>query len=165
MFTKTNIPQKIERPELDELIPHRGKMFLLSRVTGFNAEEGFVNTEFDITKDCIFYDKELGGIPSYSSFEIMAQGISVLSSIKKIIRCDTDPASPGVILSVSSFSTKTDVLKCGTTVRMTVKEDYESDGIFKYDCELYAGTNCAEPDVKVSITVMEMKNIKESLKS
>ena len=48
---------------------------------------------------------------------------------------------------------------------MTVKEDYESDGIFKYDCELYAGMSCAEPDVKVSITVMEMKNIKERLKS
>ena len=32
MFTADNIPQRIEKDELINLVPHKGKMFLLSRV-------------------------------------------------------------------------------------------------------------------------------------
>ena len=67
--------QRIEKDLLVELLPHKGKMFLLSRVTQHDVEKLTVTVETDINEDFIFYEKESNAIPSWCSFEIMAQAI------------------------------------------------------------------------------------------
>ncbi|MBO4404893.1 MAG: 3-hydroxylacyl-ACP dehydratase [Treponema sp.] len=159
MFTADNLPQHIEKDELINLVPHKGKMFLLSRVISHDTVSHFIETEYDVTEDCIFYDKEAGGVPSFAGFEIMAQGISALSSLERIANKVTEPPKPGVVLSISSFESDTAVFKSGTTLRMKVQEEYRGDGIFKYDCSLFTGEVFDKPSVTVCITVMEMNNM------
>ena len=61
------VSQFIDRDELINYLPHKGKMFLLTRVTQHDVNNHTITTEYDITKDCIFYEQEFDGVPTWAS--------------------------------------------------------------------------------------------------
>ena len=61
---------------VSELVPHKGKMFLLDRVRDYDLKENSITTEIDISRDNLFYEEELGGVPVWVAFEYMAQSVS-----------------------------------------------------------------------------------------
>ena len=95
------IQQHIEYDELINYLPHKGKMFLLSRVTQHDILNHTITSEYDITENCIFYEPEFDGVPTWAGFEFMAQGISALTGITNTIKGRTP--LPGFILSVMEF--------------------------------------------------------------
>lgn len=155
------VPKFIGENEIEEYLPHRGKMLLLSRITDYDMEKRIITGEYDITKECIFYEREGDGIPSWVSFELMAQTICALTGIahklfgRKIL--------PGMILSVTNFKTKTEWLKCGTTVRMKMTEDYrdDEDSLYNYIGELWTAENCGEPAVTAKISAIEIESLEQ----
>jgi predicted hotdog family 3-hydroxylacyl-ACP dehydratase len=151
------MPQFIPHDELIQLLPHKGKMFLLSCVTAHNVAEHSITSEYNITPDCIFYEEELGGVPTWVGFEFMAQGISAITGItnKELGR----KPRPGFILSVVDFKAVVPVLKNGNTIEMKIKEDYRSDDVYRYNCALYAEKGDTTPVVTSKITVMETNDI------
>ncbi|MDE5898259.1 MAG: 3-hydroxylacyl-ACP dehydratase [Treponemataceae bacterium] len=153
------MPQFIDYDELINLLPHKGKMFLLSRVTQHDVNEHSITSEYDITEQCIFYEPEFGGVPTWAGFEFMAQGISALTGITNRIK-GREPL-PGFILSVVDFKATVGFLKGGTTIQMRIKEDYreEDSHVYRYLCELYASKDDAEPAASAKITVMETEDI------
>ncbi|MBQ9630115.1 MAG: 3-hydroxylacyl-ACP dehydratase [Treponema sp.] len=155
--TPEKMPQKIEYNELIELLPHKGKMFLLSRVTQHDVNAHTITSEYDISENCIFYEKEADGVPTWAGFEFMAQGISALTGItnKELGR----RPRPGFILSVSKFKATSAYLKNKSTIVMKIAEDYRSDLTYSYNCTLYASSTDTEPTVTSTITVMETEDI------
>ncbi len=153
------MPQFIDHDELINLLPHKGKMFLLSRVTQHDVTEHSITSEYDITPDCIFYEEEADGVPSWAGFEFLAQGISALTGITNRIK-GREPL-PGFILSVVDFRASVGYLKNQTTIVMKIKEDYreEDTRVYRYLCALYASKDDAEPAVTAKITVMETEDI------
>ena len=155
------VSEFIGENEIAEYLPHRGKMLLLSRITNYDMERRIITGEYDITENCIFYEKEDNGIPSWVSFELMAQTICALTGIahklfgRKIL--------PGMILSVTNFKTKTDWLKCGTTVRMKMTEDYrdDEDSLYNYTGELFTADSGEEPAVKAKISAIEIESLEQ----
>ena len=75
------VPKFISENEIADYLPHRGKMLLLSRITNYDMEKRIITGEYDITEKCIFYEKEGDGIPSWVSFELMAQTVCALTGI------------------------------------------------------------------------------------
>lgn len=61
-----------------ELVPHKGKMFLLDRVRNYDLKKHTITTEIDITRNNMFYEEDLGGVPVWVAFEFMAQSVSAL---------------------------------------------------------------------------------------
>ena len=151
--------QQIGREQLMHLLPHKGKMFLLSRVDSYDIKTHSISFEYDITKDCIFYEQELGGIPNWVCFEIMAQGISAISSIERAENGTLDSSRPGVILSINNFSCEKDFFKEDTTVFIKITEDYHTEEVFRYECFLYESKADENPCAKAIISVMEMKDM------
>lgn len=151
------LPGRIERDTLIELLPHKGKMFLLSRVVEWDIKARTITSEYDITSGCIFYEKAADGVPIWAGFELMAQGISALTGItnREIGR----RPRPGFILSVRDFSARVKWLKNNTTVVMKIKEDYKADQTYSYSCALYASRGDAESAATACITVMETEDI------
>lgn len=155
------VPKFITENEIEEYLPHRGKMLLLSRITDYDMERRIITGEYDITEECIFYEREGDGLPSWVSFELMAQTICALTGIahklfgRKIL--------PGMILSVTNFKTKTDWLKCGTTVRMKMTEDYrdDEDSLYNYIGELWTAENGDEPAVTAKISAIEIESLEQ----
>lgn len=155
--TPQKLPQRIEHDDLIELLPHKGKMFLLSRVTSHNSLEHTIESEYDITPQCIFYEPQADGVPTWVGFEFMAQGISALTGITNK-EMGLRPR-PGFILSVREFKAATGYLKNNTTIVMRIKEDYRADKTYSYNCALFASQSDSEPTATATITVMETDDI------
>jgi predicted hotdog family 3-hydroxylacyl-ACP dehydratase len=146
----------IEHDELVTLVPHKGKMFLLSRVTAWDLVKHTLRSEYDITENCLFYDEHAGGVPAWVSFELMAQSISALSGIGGRER--GEKPKTGFILSVSNMAVTIPVLKAGTTVTMEIGEDFTADSIFVYHCAAFQGQ---DPVMEAKLTVMETEDLSE----
>ncbi len=153
------LPQFIDHDELINLLPHKGKMFLLSRTTAHDVNNHTITNEYDITEDCIFYEPEYDGVPTWAGFELMAQGISALTGITNKIK-GREPL-PGMILSVVDFKSSVGFLKNNTTCQMKIAEDYrdEETHTYRYVCELYAHVGDETPVTTAKITVMETEDM------
>jgi predicted hotdog family 3-hydroxylacyl-ACP dehydratase len=159
-----NLPQLIEHDQLIELLPHKGKMFLLSRVTAHDVKKHAITSEYDITKNCIFYEEEADGVPTWAGFEFMAQGISAQTGISNKV-LGRRPR-PGFILSVRNFQANVPYLKNNTTIQMKIAEDFrdEEAHTYSYNCRLFAHSGDAEPAATSTITVMETEDINNLFK-
>jgi predicted hotdog family 3-hydroxylacyl-ACP dehydratase len=124
----------IERDELETLIPHRGKMLLLSRVLEYGADHT-IRAEYDITENCIFYDPAADGVPAWAAFEFMAQSISALSGIRS--RDKGEKPKIGFILSVPSMRMEIPLFKTGSSVEVYLKETDCTDMIYSFDGEAF----------------------------
>jgi predicted hotdog family 3-hydroxylacyl-ACP dehydratase len=119
----------IEKEELQSIIPHKGKMLLLDRVIEYDIEHS-IRVEDDITRNCIFYDPVLEGVPSWAGFEIIAQAISALTGIRK--REKGEKPNFGFILSIPSIRMEIPLFKNGSTVEVRVKETDCTDLIYTF---------------------------------
>ncbi|MBO7420210.1 MAG: 3-hydroxylacyl-ACP dehydratase [Spirochaetaceae bacterium] len=153
------LSQRIEHDELINLLPHKGKMFLLSRVISYDIKSYSITTEYDIKKECIFYEPENDGVPCWVAFELMAQSISAMSGIAHHIRGDSP--LPGVILSVVGFDSSVSYFKNNTTVRISVSQDFmdEATRVSRYICRLYTSPDDETPSVTANLSVMEVQNV------
>jgi predicted hotdog family 3-hydroxylacyl-ACP dehydratase len=124
----------IEQEELQTLIPHKGKMLLLSRVIEYDIKHG-VRAEYDITEDCIFYDPAADGVPSWAGFEFIAQAISVLTGIRN--REKGEIPKKGLILCIQSMRMEIPLFKTGSTVEVCVKETDCTDLIYTFEGEAF----------------------------
>ena len=86
------LPQNVPAEELINLLPHKGKMFLLDHLTQHDTVARTLESESLVTKNHIFYDEALDGIPSHVAFELIAQSISALSGVTGCER--GEPAKP-----------------------------------------------------------------------
>lgn len=152
------IQQKIEYGELINYLPHKGKMFLLSRVIQHDSINHTITAEYDITDKCIFYEEAADGVPSWVGFEFLAQSISALTGITNTEM--GNPPLPGFILSVMEFKADVGYLKNNTTIQMKAVEDFrdEESHVYRYVCELFAEPGAETPVVTAKISVMETED-------
>jgi predicted hotdog family 3-hydroxylacyl-ACP dehydratase len=125
----------IEKEELLSIIPHRGKMVLLSRVNSYNLEERSIEAEYHVTPECIFYDPEIHGIPAWAGFECIAQAISAFSGIK--YKEKGEPPKLGFILAVSQLSIELPFFKDGSIISIKAKELEDLSPVYLFYGELF----------------------------
>jgi len=125
----------IEKQELETIIPHRGKMLLLSRVNSYDLEKRTLSAEYHISDDCIFFDPSLGGVPSWVGFEFMAQAISALSGIRDR-ELGIKPRI-GFILSIPTMQMDIPVFSPGSAVVVRVEEVDRTGMIYTFSTEAF----------------------------
>lgn len=154
--------QIIEKDQLIKLVPHKDKMFLLTRVISYDLEKKSIEAQFEISDKCIFYNQQNDGIPSWVSFELMAQSISALTGIEDKLMNRTPKA--GCILSVMNYSSSIDFIKNGTTVNIKAVEDFADvqSNVYKYKCIVSDSADKEKKLTESEITVMKVENM-ESL--
>lgn len=141
-----------------ELVPHKGKMLLLDRVQNYSLEDVNITTEIDISRNSLFYEDDLGGIPAWVAFEYMAQSISALSGIYG--RTKGDKPKVGFIMSVSGFKAGIPVFKDGETVVVTVHETVRMDKAVTFDGVAKVGDKIA---VTATLNTVEVDDPKATL--
>ena len=110
----------IEKEELENIMPHRGKMMLLSRVNEYNLKEKTLCAEYHVNEACIFYDPMSGGIPAWAGFEFIAQAISAYSGIRN--REMGIKSKMGFILSIPFMRIEIPACKPGSRLEIGVME-------------------------------------------
>ncbi|MBR3073117.1 thioester dehydrase [Fibrobacter sp.] len=143
---------------VSELVPHKGKMFLLNRVQSYSLETISITTEIDITREDLFYEEDLGGVPAWVAFEYMAQSISALSGIYG--RSRGEKPKVGFIMSVNSFKANVPVFKVGETVVVTVRQTIRMDMAVTFDGTAKVGETLA---VSATLNTVEVEDPKMAL--
>jgi predicted hotdog family 3-hydroxylacyl-ACP dehydratase len=119
---------------VEKLVPHSGKMSLLSRVKAVDLAAHTLCAEVDVSPDSFFYDSVMGGVPVWVGFEYMAQSIAALSG-----KCNLEYGrrpNIGFILSVKNFKAKVHSFSKGTTISILVKELVQLDSIVSFECAI-----------------------------
>lgn len=124
----------IEHEELSNLVPHKGKMFIIDRITDSNPDKWTIESETKITPNFMFYDQNAGGVPNYACFEIIAQTVSALMGL--FAREKSMPPKAGFILSVSNLNFDFDLIKPGETVKIRASKDSEIENVFSFAAEI-----------------------------
>ena len=144
----------IESKDLSSIVPHSGKMLLLSKITGYNLEERSLEAEYHITENCLFFDPETGGVPAYVGFECIAQAIAALSGITGREKRGHAGEKPriGFILSISKMQVFLPLLSSGTTIFIKVKELDCMDLVYNFYGQIFLG---GEKVLEGKLTIME----------
>jgi predicted hotdog family 3-hydroxylacyl-ACP dehydratase len=119
---------------VEKLVPHSGKMSLLSRVKEIDLAAHTLRSEVDIAQSSFFYDSAMGGVPVWLGFEYMAQSIAALSG-KYDLEHGIKPKL-GFIMSVKGFEAKTNCFSNGTTISIFIKELVKLDSIVSFECAI-----------------------------
>jgi len=125
----------IEKDDLLSILPHRGRMLLLSRVMDYNLEEQTIEAEYHITEDCLFYDPVAAGIPSWVGVEFIAQTAAALSGIR--IRENGDPPKIGFILGISQVRAGFPFFTIGSILTIRVRQIERLDSLYIFDGEIF----------------------------
>ena len=152
------LPQLVPAEQLINLVPHKSKMFLLDRLTQHDTDARTLESDSLVTKEHIFYDKEMDGVPSYVAFEMIAQSISALSGVTgyEIGK----PPRPGFLLSLLNYTAKVPFFKAGTSVHVKIKKVDEMEDILTYSGEAFYSEMPGEPVISTIVTVMETDDLK-----
>jgi len=147
------------REDVESLVPHAGKMFLLDRIVEYDLEEIYIVTQVDVSEKSMFYCEELGGVPSYVAFEYMAQSISALSGIHGRY-CGKSPKE-GFIMSVSNCKAELSAFKPGDVVEIRVKQSMRMDMAVTFDCMASMGGKTVVTATLSTVEVEDAKSIIE----
>jgi predicted hotdog family 3-hydroxylacyl-ACP dehydratase len=146
----------IENEELAALMPHRGKMYLISRIVEYDINARSLRSEYDIGNNCLFYDPGMDGVPSYMCFEFMAQAVSALSGLTgKILG---KPPMMGFILSVSSLEIKVPLFRQGDIIQVEINGQQAIDTVSTFHCVARVGE---KETAKAKLMVMDIENPQE----
>ncbi len=146
------------KESVSELVPHKGKMLLLDRVRDYDLKENSITTEVDISRDNMFYEEELGGVPVWVAFEYMAQSVSALSGLQG--RTKGEKPKVGFIMSVSGFNADVPVFKLGETVVVNVLEKTRNDNAVTFEGSATVNGTLA---VTAKLNTVEVDDSKNSL--
>ncbi|MDE5613160.1 MAG: hypothetical protein K2I74_00700 [Treponemataceae bacterium] len=124
----------IEKDELMTLVPHKGKMFLIDRITDYDSAAWNIASETVVRESCLFYDKAASGIPNYALFEFIAQTISALTGI--VVREHNLPVRMGFILSVSSLTFSVPIIRAGQVVSIRAERTGEAGNVYTFAADV-----------------------------
>lgn len=125
----------IEHEELSQLVPHKGKMFIIGRISDIDVKEWIAESETKITPDFMFYEKDLDGVPNYACFEIIAQTVSALTGL--YARENNLPPNMGFILSVSNLKFDFDIVKAGQVIKAKAVREEVVDNVYSFRAEIF----------------------------
>ena len=125
----------MENDGLLSVMPHRGRMLLISRVISYNLEEKCIEAEYHITEDCLFYDSAMTGVPSWVGFEFIAQSVSAYAGIRNRER--GIPPKTGFVLTVSGLKMELPFFKAGNIITIKSKEIENIHPISVFEGEIF----------------------------
>ena len=120
---------------LENSIPHRGSMALLSRVVRYDFSQETLTAEVDVKESDLFFDRERGGVPSWVGFEYMAQSIAALGGIKRRTELNEEPRI-GFIMGVRDFTSRAAVFAAGRRLQVEVRQIFRDGDVVSFGCSI-----------------------------
>jgi predicted hotdog family 3-hydroxylacyl-ACP dehydratase len=133
-------------PAIEALLPHRGDMLLIDRVTAADGER--LSTEARVRPDA-WYADAAGNMPAWIGIELMAQTIAAYIGLEH--QCEGKPVKVGFLLGTRKFLCTVPAFERNAKLAITVCEAYrEVSGLAAFDCYIIAnGERVAEATIKV----------------
>lgn len=140
----------INKNELESILPHKGKMFLIDEIVDYDTKKWTVTSKTLISKDFMFFDEKINAVPNYAVFELVAQSISALTGIHA--KENNLPINMGMILSVANTEFENSFINEGQNVLVKAKRESEVDNVYNFSSEVFVDEKFFG---NVNLTVME----------
>lgn len=133
-------------PPIEELLPHRGTMLLLDRVTEFSGDTAVA--EYAPRADA-WYADDAGDMPGWIGIELMAQTVAAHVALAK--RLVGLPVKMGALLGTRTYRTTSASFAAGRILQIRAREVFRDEsGLAGYECSIACdGTPVAEAVLKV----------------
>jgi predicted hotdog family 3-hydroxylacyl-ACP dehydratase len=115
-------------PPLQQLLPHRPPMILLTRMVEATATTAAC--EVDIGPDTQFCGGE--GVAAYIGIEYMAQAVAAFSGFQR--HCNGQPIEVGFLISVPKFKSCIQSFRLGQTLRVEVAHTWGESQLARFQC-------------------------------
>lgn len=139
--------------ELSKLVPHKGKMFIIDKITDAKPNDWYIESETEINENFMFYDKEINAVPNYACFEIIAQTVSALTGL--YAKVNNLPPNMGFILSVSNLHFDFNAMLPGQRITARAIREAVVENVYSFSAELFLD---GKPAGGGKLTVMEVVN-------
>ncbi|MEA3194178.1 MAG: hypothetical protein QOD26_2511 [Betaproteobacteria bacterium] len=132
-------------PPIEELLPHRYGMLLVSQILSWDASRATVSA----VPSADGWYAEAGGMPSRLGIELMAQAIA--SHVSVVAWSKGEPPKKGVLLGARSFRATQPHFPAGSNLAVTaVKAFSDESGMGAYDATIeLAGAEVAKARILV----------------
>ncbi len=124
---------KIDYDELTNLLPQKSKMRLIDEIVECDMEKFFVESRTQVREDCIFFDKQAGGLPNYVLFEFAAQSVAALMAARA--RQADENGKIGFVLSVTNMQFDLDTAKAGSFVNVKANLETQMENVLSFQAE------------------------------
>lgn len=136
------------KPELYSYTPHQSKMLLIDSVEEFSVEATSLKSSLKVSENSEFFNRDKKYIPTWISFEYMAQSIATLSGIKR--RIASQIPKIGFIIGIRDFKSYVNGFYVGDKVDIIITESYREGHIAVFDAESYVGSKlCSTASLNV----------------
>jgi predicted hotdog family 3-hydroxylacyl-ACP dehydratase len=121
---------KMTFPPMEQLLPHRQPMILLTRM----VEAGAVTSvcEVDITPNTQFCDGE--GVAAYVGIEYMAQAVAAFSGYQR--HNNNQSIEVGFLLGAPKFKSHCRQFRLGQTLRVEVAHVWGESQLARFECAI-----------------------------
>lgn len=148
MRTSINLP-------VSAIVPHAGRMSLLSRV--LEGDDESIVVEADIHEDSLFHSGD--GIGGWVGIEYMAQAIAAWAGWQASLK--GLPPRIGFLLGSRRYECSRPIFRTGDTLRIEVRQVLRSEnGLAQFNCRIQIGD---EEVATAALTVFEPGNPGEYL--
>ncbi len=128
----------IDFPEIQDLLPHRGQMALLSKVLRFAPP--LMEVEAVVPEDGLFGvdgNAHQGEMPSWIGIELMAQGAAAYIGLLARMEGRT-PAQAGYLLGTRKFTAQVNTFPAHAVLRVQTEIIYrDASGLGSFACKIF----------------------------
>ncbi len=116
---------------MEQLVPHGHPMILIDTAT--SASDSQLTASVTICSDCLFFDSNLDGIPSWVGMEMMAQTIAAYAGYQNLK--NGQPVKKGFLLGTRKYQCDVPVFLNHQTLVITAEKLYqEENGLGSFKC-------------------------------
>lgn len=141
----------MDMPTLEEILPHRPPMILLTALLAYDATSARCLTR--ISTDSPFFDTDLNAVPAYIGIEYMAQAVAACAGARALE--GRGPVKLGFLLGTRRYAPAVSLFPEGAELIIEVREVLQDDsGLGVYECSIHcqgehwasANLNVFQPD-------------------
>lgn len=141
----------MDMPTLEDILPHRPPMILLTALLAYDTESARCMTR--ISADSPFFDAGMNAVPAYIGVEYMAQAIAACAGAKALD--GSGSVKLGFLLGTRRYAPAVSLFPNGAELIIDVREVLQDDsGLGVYECSIHcqdehwvsANLNVFQPD-------------------
>ena len=118
-------------PDIEELVPQRGRMRLLSGVLAHSIEETVC--AIDLERSALFAEAD-GAVPAFVALEYMAQCAAAHAGLAS--RSGHEPPRAAFLLGTRRLRLGTECFRPGQRLRVSARHHRGESGLIVFDCTL-----------------------------